>query len=409
MADELVVAGLFFIVILILVARSRRINLYRHMVLRQFLHCRRMFLFLARALRGRRVRRNHRIWVYPRPQLWLEEMLNNRALNSLWKRHFRVSRGTFDYICGMVSLDIQCQNTRFRQAIPVQKRAAIALWRLGSGNSYRSTAITFGIGKPSAIKICHSFSEAMNRRKNDFISLPAHEDDVKETISKFEEKLNFPHVVGAIDGTHVEIKAPLINPADYFNRKQKYSIVTQAVADSRMLFTDVSTGWLGSIHDARVLRLSRVFREIENGTILTQPVTVINGTNVRPLLLGDPAYPLRPWRMTPFPTGGALTAAQQRFNCHLSKARVIIERTFGKLKSRWRCLLKQLEESMERVPQTIITCCILHNICILMDDQLDEDDDDDDDDDSDDDDDGDGYLRADNAARRIRQAIVDYL
>jgi len=43
-----------------------------------------------------------------------------------------------------------------------------------------------------------------------------------------------------------------------------------------------------------------------------------------------------------------------------------------------------------------------------MDDQLDEDDDDDDDDDSDDDD-GDGYLRADNAACRIRQAIADYL
>ena len=47
---------------------------------------------------------------------------------------------------------------------------------------------------------------------------------------------------------------------------------------------------------------------------------------------------------------------------------------------------------------------LLHNICILMDDQLDEDDDDDSDDD-----DGDGYLRADNAACRIRQAIADYL
>jgi len=96
--------------------------------------------------------------------------------------------------------------------------------------------------------------------------------------------------------------------------------------------------------------------------------------------------------MTPFPTGGALTAAQQRFNYRLSKARVIIERAFGKLKSRWRCLLKQLEESTERVPQTIITCSILHNICILMDDQLDEDDDDNSDDDDD-------------AARRIGQAI----
>ena len=142
--------------------------------------------FLARMLRARRVGRIHPVWVYPRPQHWLEEMLNNRALNSLWKRHFRVSRaGTFHYICG-----IQRQNKRFLQAIPLQKRVAIALWRLGSGNSYRSTAITLGIGESSAIKICYSFSEAINRRKNDFISSPVHEDDIKETISKFEEKQN---------------------------------------------------------------------------------------------------------------------------------------------------------------------------------------------------------------------------
>lgn len=82
----------------------------------------------------------------------------------------------------------------------------------------------------------------------------------------------------------------------------------------------------------------------------------------------------------PLPAVGALTAAQQRFNYRLSKARVIIERAFGKLKSRWR-LLKQLEGPTNRVPQTIITCGILHNICIHMDDQLDEDDDKDDDDD----------------------------
>ena len=158
------------------------------------------------------------------------------------------------------------------------------------------------------------------------------------------------------------------------------------MADSRMLFMNISTGWPGSIHDARVLRLSRIFREIENGTILTRPVEVINGTNVRPLILGDPAYPLRPWLMTAFPTTGALTVAQQRFNYRLSKACVIIEHAFGKLRSLWRCLLKQLENSTDRVPKTIITCCILHNICIHMDDLLDEDEDNDNDDDSDDDD-----------------------
>ena len=355
MADEHTLAGLLFILTLILYVRRR--NFCRSVFLGQFILRRRMFL--ARVLRLHRERRNNRcVWVCPRPQHWLEEMLNNRFLNSLWKRHFRVSRQTFDYLCRIVSLDIQRQNTRVRQAIPVQKRVAIVLWRLGSGNSYRSTGITFGIGKSSAIKICHSFSEAINRRKNDFIFFPNHEDDVQETINKFAEKVD----LGAIDGTHVEIKAPLLSPADCCNRKQKYSIVTQAVAGSRMLLMDISTGWPGSIHDARVLRLSRIFREIENGTILTRPVEVINGTNVRPLILGDPAYSLCPRLMTAFSTTGALTAAQQRFNYRLSKARVIIERAFGKLKSRWRCLLKQLEKSC--VPKTIITCCILHNICI---------------------------------------------
>ena len=405
MLDQRVVAGLFFVLMLILAVR--KMTIYRNLMLRQFLLRRRLFMALTLRLRqARRIRNRRRMWAYPRPQHWLEEMLNNRVLHSLWKKHFRVSRGTFDYICGIVSRDIQRQNTRLRQAIPVQKRVAVALWRLGSGNSFRSTAITFGIGKSSAVKICHSFSEAINRRMNDFISFPVEENEVRETISKFEEKVNFPQVVGAIDGTHVEIKAPLVNPADYFNRKQKYSVVTQAVVDSRMMFMDVSTGWPGSIHDARVLRLSRVFRKIGNGNILTRPVEMINGINVKPLILGDPAYPLRPWLMTPFPMVGALTAAQQRFNYRLSKAHVVVERAFGKLKNRWRCLLKQLEESTDRVPKTIITCCILHNICIYMDDELEEDDDDDE---SDDDDDGVGFLRADNAARRIRQAITDHL
>ena len=93
MPDHCVIARMFFIITLILV--TRRIDLHRHMVLRQFLHRRRMFL--AGLLRARRVRWIHRIWVYPLPQHSLEEMLSNRVLNSRWKRHFRVSRRTFEY------------------------------------------------------------------------------------------------------------------------------------------------------------------------------------------------------------------------------------------------------------------------------------------------------------------------
>lgn len=67
--------------------------------------------------------------------------------------------------------------------------------------------------------------------------------------------------------------------------------------------------------------------------------------------------------MKPFPQTRALTDWQRDFNKSLSSARVVVKQVFGLLKERWRCLLDKLDESVDKVPSTIITCCILHNIC----------------------------------------------
>ena len=62
-----------------------------------------------------------------------------------------------------------------------------------------------------------------------------------------------PQVVGAVDGPHIEILAPLSeSKLDYFSRKQKYTINSQAVVGSNLMFLDVSTGFPGSVHDARI-------------------------------------------------------------------------------------------------------------------------------------------------------------
>ena len=68
--------------------------------------------------------------------------------------------------------------------------------------------------------------------------------------------------------------------------------------------------------------------------------------------------------MKPFKQTATLTESQLRFNRALSQARVVVERAFGILKGRWRCLYKPLEEKTSRVPTTIMACCVLHNICI---------------------------------------------
>ena len=80
-------------------------------------------------------------------------------------------------------------------------------------------------------------------------------------------------------------------------------------------------------------------------------------------MLGDPAYPLLPWLMKGFPDNGNLTREKKRFNYRLSRARVVIEHTYGRLKGRWPCLLKRLDVSTDFVPGLVAACCVLHNMC----------------------------------------------
>lgn len=50
---------------------------------------------------------------------------------------------------------------------------------------------------------------------------------------------------------------------------------------------------------------------------------------------------------------------------------MVIERTFGLLKGRWRSLLHVLAiNDVEFAPYHILTCCVLHNICLLKHDEL---------------------------------------
>ena len=170
--------------------------------------------------------------------------------------------------------------------------------------------------------------------------------------------------VGAIDATYIEINSPTEDSKiDYFNRKQRYSISTQAVVVGNLKFLDIATGYPGSIHDTPVLRDSALYIQAERNILLTEPTDVIDGYKIRPLLIGDGAYPANTWLVKPFPNNWNLYQKQKKFNKFLSSARVAVERAFGILKARWRCLLNCLDHSMENLSDVIISCCVLHNIC----------------------------------------------
>ena len=147
----------------------------------------------------------------------------------------------------------------------------------------------------------------------------------------------------------------------------------QGVVNHLGHFTDVYIGWPGRVHDARVFANSTLYQKGQDGTLFPDWKEPIAGTEVPLVLLGDPAYPLLPWLMKAFPDNGHLSRQQRNFNYRLSRARVTVEHAYGRLKGRWRCLLKRLDVNVCDVPELVAACCVLHNVCEIHGEHFDED------------------------------------
>ncbi|KAJ1098181.1 hypothetical protein NDU88_003297 [Pleurodeles waltl] len=80
---------------------------------------------------------------------------------------------------------------------------------------------------------------------------------------------------------------------------------------------------------------------------------------------GASGYPNLSWLLTP--VRNARTRAEERYNEAHGLTRRIIERTFGLLKARFRCLHLaggSLYYSPKKVCQIIVACCMLHNLAL---------------------------------------------
>lgn len=150
-------------------------------------------------------------------------------------------------------------------------------------------------------------------------------------------------------------------------------MVMQAVVDFWGIFTDVYIGWPGRVHDARIFSNSDLYQKGSNGQLFPDQTRTINGHNLPLVIVGDPAYPLLPWVMKPFPEYAGMPQKQRNFNFRLSKARITVEHAFGRLKGRWRCLLKRMDYHLDDVPHVIAACVVLHNICETLGDRCQDD------------------------------------
>ena len=179
---------------------------------------------------------------------------------------------------------------------------------------------------------------------------------------------DLPNFVVAIDGSHIRIAAPPYTAVDYFTYYQQHNFIVQAIVDGKKHFLDFASGSPGSMRDARVLRNSTIFDLEEHNQILMGPSVQIGGNDIKLNLIGDSAYPLASWFQKPLPE--AMRDPEEiAFDKALSGARVAVECTFGMLKKCWRIQGKWLESKISFANKITVTCAVLHNFCLLNQDE----------------------------------------
>lgn len=182
------------------------------------------------------------------------------------------------------------------------------------------------------------------------LQVPSTEEEWESVRNGYLQNWNFPNCYGAIDGKHVLIQAPPNSGSQFFNYKGFHSIILMALVNWDYSFTYIDVGCNGCVSDGGVFQNCSLYDKLEEGSLF----------NSAGCIIGDDAFPLKPYLMEPYKLS-PLTTEQRIFNYRLSRARRVSENAFGILVSRFRILSRKIDCQLQTTDKIVRASCVLHN------------------------------------------------
>ncbi|EYB87352.1 hypothetical protein Y032_0265g677 [Ancylostoma ceylanicum] len=310
-----------------------------------------------------------------------------------FREQFRLTRRGFAFVLSLLEDDLQSSTRRSAALTPAQK-LSIFMDVFGSASIQRKT---YGYSQATVSRVIAEVSDVLYNRREEFIHWPD-EDRLAETRMAFFDSCGIPEVVGAIDGTHIKIIAPVVDEDSYVNRKDYHSLNLSIISDAnqrinqwisvgrvltptersdyemacalkRLIITkmnnlkkaDANYQVLFVLVDKRTLRL-RIDKQVFKESRIYREFQQREKTGI---ILGDSAYGAESFLLKPILRADR-TPAEDRYTNAVCAGRAVVERAIGALKRQFFMLHLELRYEPERCAKIIIACCALRNVCIEL-------------------------------------------
>ena len=177
----------------------------------------------------------------------------------------RLPRGLYDEVLQRVEGRIQKKDTWYRKCLPPGLKLSITLRHLACGDSYPSLSYNFRVAPNTISLIIDEVCDAIKAEfAGEVIQCPTTTEEWGAIAQEFEERWQFPHCCGALDGKHVAVTSPWNSGSVYRNYKGFFSIVLIALVDAHYKFLWIDVGSDGSSNDASIYNGSELKEGLES-------------------------------------------------------------------------------------------------------------------------------------------------
>lgn len=135
-----------------------------------------------------------------------------------------------------------------------------------------------------------------------------------------------------------------------------------AIANAYCEFIYCDVGTNGRVSDGGVINNTVFFEKLVNNDLnIPQPRCVTNSKRaLEYVFVGDEAFSMRNDLLKPY-RQEVLNKERRIFNYRLSRARRVVENTFGIMASRFRIFHTSINLQLDNIDTVVMACCALHN------------------------------------------------